>query len=166
MIRYDKTGTTCSGKAQPGAVALQELVLNRYPGSKSAGIYNCRPVRGGGRLSLHGEGRAVDIRPLDKAQGDTIAAWLLQNASALNVQEIIWYRKIWSAQHPNSGWRAYSGVNPHTDHVHVGLNWDGARGMPPTSGGGSTTTESGTGSIVGLMLVSAALYGLYQLMVR
>lgn len=164
MIRYDKAGTKCSGKPQPGAVALQAMVLARYPGTKSAGIYNCRPVRGGASLSLHGEGRAVDIRPVDKAQGDKIAAWLLANADSLNVQEIIWYRRIWTARYPSAGWRDYNGVNAHTDHVHVGLNWDGAKGAPPSEM--QQVVESGSGGLLGLMLVSAALYGLYQLLFR
>lgn len=164
MIRYDKAGSKCSGKAQSGAIALQTLLLARYPGAKSAGIYNCRPVRGGSSLSLHGEGRAVDIRPVDKAQGDTIAAWLLANASALNVQEIIWYRRIWTARYPDAGWRDYNGVNAHKDHVHVGLNWEGAKGTPPMDI--STAVQSGSGGLFGFMLVSAAIYGLYQLFFR
>jgi hypothetical protein len=91
------------------------------------GIYNCRSIVGGKGLSLHAEGRAVDVAPASAAQGTQIAAWLLANVERFGLQEIIWNRKIWSALHPSSGWRGYSGSNPHTDHLHIGQNWNGAR---------------------------------------
>ena len=45
----------------------------------------------------------------------------------MGAQEIIWNRRIWTAQYASRGWQKYNGVNQHTDHVHIGLNWRGAR---------------------------------------
>lgn len=59
-----------------------------------------------------------------KAHGDKVAAWLVDNAEALGVCYIIWYRKIWNVNKKSEGWRHYSGSdgtanNDHTNHVHV-----------------------------------------------
>lgn len=136
--RYDQTGTACSGGPTPGATALKEELARRYAGRGE--IYNCRPVRGGSRLSLHGEGRAVDWYrnandPAQAAEAQRIIDWLLGtdaqgNAHAvarrMGIQEIIWNRRIWSAGRHAEGWRDYTRSNPHTDHLHIGLNRAGA----------------------------------------
>lgn len=136
--RYDATGTTCSGGPTPGALALRDELARRFAGRGE--IYNCRPVRGGQRLSLHGEGRAVDwyrsaSDAAQAAEAQRIIDWLLGtdgqgNAHAvarrMGVQEIIWNRRIWSAGRHAEGWRDYGGTNPHTDHLHIGLNRAGA----------------------------------------
>jgi len=102
----------------------------------------CRNIRGSTRPSLHTEGRAVDYflraeKPGDAAVADALIGWLLAPdvggvphawARRLGVQEVIWNRHIWSSgSHHASGMRPYSGENPHTDHVHIGMNWPGAR---------------------------------------
>jgi flagellar protein FlgJ len=118
------------------------------------GIFNCRNVRGGSTLSLHAEGRAIDIAPYSRSQGTAISRYLLSRASELNVQEIIYYRQIWSARYPNAGWRNYTGSNPHTDHVHIGLNWLGAGSM-------NLTTEDTGMSLLQLLLLAGLGYGIY-----
>lgn len=45
-------------------------------------------------------------------------------ACSSGIQEVIFNRRIWTSE---GGERVYSGVNPHTDHVHIGLNRCGAR---------------------------------------
>ncbi len=35
------------------------------------------------------------------------------------MQYLIWNRRSWA---PGRGWRTYTGVSPHTDHIHVELN--------------------------------------------
>ena len=136
--RYENAGTTCSGGPAPGAVGLRDELARRFGGRGE--IYNCRPVRGGQRLSLHAEGRAVDwyrraSDPAEAAEAQRIIDWLLGTDAAGNahavarrmgVQEIIWNRRIWTANRAAEGWRAYGGVNPHTDHLHIGLNRAGA----------------------------------------
>jgi hypothetical protein len=56
------------------------------------------------------------------------AAWLRQrvlaNPPEVRVRYVIWNRRIMSGvgqQHPAGVWRAYSGKNPHTKHVHVSV---------------------------------------------
>ncbi|WP_100446250.1 coiled-coil domain-containing protein [Glycomyces xiaoerkulensis] len=87
-----------------------------------------------GSWGEHPKGRACDFSAQsgtfggdaygdDKAYGDNLAAWLVQNADALGVQYVIWYRQIWM---PSSGWKSYSraGGDPssdHTNHVHLSI---------------------------------------------
>ena len=123
-----------------GTSALRRLLREQF-GERRAGIFNCRPVRGGSRLSLHGEGRAVDyyLDARDSAElaiGDRLVQWLLEpdaagNAHArarrLGVQEVIWNGRIWSAgRRRDEGLRPYTGRDPHTDHVHIGQHRIGA----------------------------------------
>lgn len=130
MIRYDKAGSTCTGYITQGLRELEAEVTRVFGNirKQADSVYACRKIRGGKSLSLHAVGRAADIFPRMKSDGDRLAAWLVANASTLNVQEVIWYRRIWSALHPTEGFRAYHGENPHTDHVHVAINLAGAKG--------------------------------------
>jgi subtilisin family serine protease len=138
--RYDPTGQVCADGPAPGTSALRRLLREQF-GERRAGIFNCRPVRGGSRLSLHGEGRAVDYYldahdPSELQIGNRLVQWLLEDDAAgnphvrarrLGVQEIIWNGQIWTtAGHQNEGLRAFSGRDPHTDHVHVGQHRLGA----------------------------------------
>jgi hypothetical protein len=137
---YDRTGAVCSDGPQPGTTALRRLLRARF-GERLAEIYNCRPIRGGTSLSLHAEGRAVDYYvnandPQELQVGDQIVRWLLDPDDAgnshavarrLGVQEVIWNRRIWTAgRRRDDGMRPYSGVDPHTNHLHVGQNRAGA----------------------------------------
>lgn len=47
-------------------------------------------------------------------------------ARRMGIMYVIWNHQIWSPG-PDSTWRAYTGTNPHTDHVHISLSWAGAR---------------------------------------
>ena len=115
----------CSGRPMPGAVELLRWLEASWPAGWSGGIYNCRPVRGRQSMSIHAEGRAVDFMlPVHNGQaypqGDEIVAALGERGRELGVQAVIWNRRIWSARSPNG--RAYGGVNPHIDHLHIELN--------------------------------------------
>lgn len=82
----------------------------------------------------HGKGRACDFssepdgfrgdaQGEDFDYGQNLAAWLVENADALGVQYVIWYRQIWM---PSSGWKSYSGAHgdpnsDHTNHVHLSI---------------------------------------------
>jgi subtilisin family serine protease len=133
---YDPTGTVCSGGPAAGTLALRRILREQF-GQRHAEIYNCRPVRGGTSLSLHGEGRAVDLyvnaaQEDELALGNRIVQWLVAgdaagnshaNARRLGVQEIIWNHQIWTAgRRRGEGMRPYSGVDPHTTHLHIGQN--------------------------------------------
>lgn len=128
---YNSTGSRCTGGPQPGVIALRNVVLRLYVILGSLGIYNCRPVRGGGSLSTHGEGRGWDCRcnAFDAAQrkvGDELARLLVKHARELGIQRIIWNRRQWDIL--SNAWRAYGGTSPHTDHLHVELCWASAAG--------------------------------------
>lgn len=122
---YDSTGTKCTGAAEPGAIKLRELILQNWNGTKDMGIYNCRNVRGGNTLSLHAEGRAIDIGASFSTM-QQLAQWAVDYSGWYGIQEVIFNKKIWSSNKAYDGWRTYSGTNPHTDHVHIGLTTEAA----------------------------------------
>src|SRR5674476_862598 len=65
---------------------------------------------------------SCDPRSTQKAIAHSVTAWLSANNGAMarrfGINYIIWNRKIWGEYDPASGWAAYNGVVPHTDHVH------------------------------------------------
>ncbi|QGV77334.1 hypothetical protein [Streptomyces ficellus] len=126
----------CDPQAKPGLLAFRDLVLASYPGTRSMGI-----SRECGKTvdSEHKEGRAwdwgVDLHTQGHIASDLID-WLLAtdrhgNPHALvrrfGIMYIIWNRRIWESYRPNAGWTPYTGVSPHTDHVHFSFSWAGAR---------------------------------------
>ena len=48
-----------------------------------------------------------------------LADWLVEKASVLGIQAVIYNRRVWGYGRWN--WRPYSGVNAHIDHVHVSM---------------------------------------------
>jgi hypothetical protein len=137
----------CTGHAQPGTLALQNWLATNVRGV-SWGIYSCRKVRVGSSLSLHAEGRAVDWhldarKGADRAVADSlIKAFLAPDAAGtrqalarrMGIQEIIFNCRVWSTNYPDAGMRPYSvcrrkvsATEAHKDHLHIGLNWRGAR---------------------------------------
>lgn len=140
----------CTGAAKPGAVALMQWINKNYPKSKNWGIYSCRMIPGSSSMSLHGEGRALDVgyAVVDgkgNPDGYRLFAHLKQHAVALGVQGIIWDRKISTNKGDN---RAYSGgpdlTTAHVNHLHIELTNAAARtltsakiaqimGTPPAS---------------------------------
>jgi hypothetical protein len=127
--------TTCDPTPKPGAVALLDLLLRAYPGTRNLGII--RECHVGG-TSEHKEGRALDwgvsaLDPAEKAKADELIAQLLATdvhgnvaalARRLGVMYLIWDQRIWT---PKGGWQPYSGSSPHTDHVHISLTREGAQ---------------------------------------
>lgn len=160
---------SCTNGPQPGVWGAMDYFLSAYKskGGVNTGIYNCRSVRGGRTTSLHGEGRAADfgIRPHGAAYGTALANAIVSMSKELQVQCVIWNRKIWSSSYPRSGWRNYNGVASHVDHLHVEFTWAGANrgrsqaaklwaktlgGIKPEDikigGGGGTTYKTVSGS--------------------
>ncbi|WP_194836759.1 glucosaminidase domain-containing protein [Nocardia sp. XZ_19_369] len=147
------TFTKCTTGEQPGARAMADQ-WKRLTGRK-AGTFNCRSTTFG-TPSLHGEGRAIDLYanaadPAQRAQVNAYLAWLQANAVELQVAYIIWNRRQWGWQFRAKGWRPYGGSNPHTDHIHVDLSWEGARtpsplfaGPVPGLGGNAAPTPTPT----------------------
>jgi hypothetical protein len=158
--------TTCSPTAKPGTTKLKNLLLKTYPGTRNLGIV--RACSAGG-ASEHKEGRAFDwgVRVNNRAEAAKASAfitWLLKadargnkaaNARRLGIMYVIWNKRIWGAYSAGSGWRAYTGSSPHTDHVHISLSRSGAAGTTsfwtgrvnaaattPTSGWGNPSTPT------------------------
>jgi hypothetical protein len=144
--RYD-FARRCTGRAQRGTLALQSW-LGEHVRGVTWGIYSCRRTRSGSSMSLHAEGRAVDWhldvgKAADRAAANRlVSAFLAPDAAGrpaamarrMGVQEIIWNCRVWSTRQPAAGMRPYSvcghGVSrtmAHKDHLHIGLNWRGAR---------------------------------------
>lgn len=136
---YTAEPTVCSGGARPGTVALQTWVCTESPWAATfydLGIYACRDVYGGwcpdcnrSALSTHASGGAGDsgcrVVADGHPHGHALAAWLVEHADMLGVQEVIWCRRRWDNQ--TRRWRAYGGISPHLDHVHWAQNAQGRR---------------------------------------
>ena len=129
--------TQCLGVEQPGVVAFRSLVMAAFPGSRNISILRACGVGG---TSEHKEGRAWDwgvyaTRPNEAAMAEELLDWLLAtdrhgnrhaHARRLGIMYIIWNRRRWASWSPD-GWSAYTGSNPHTDHIHFSFGWPGAR---------------------------------------
>ncbi len=143
----------CAKRPQPGAVALESWMARHWIG-ESWGILNCRHVERTSRWSLHAEGRALDwgldaAIPAERAAADRLVARLVASdaqgrpfalARRMGVEEIVFNCRIWQAdglgisryrlcRHRPHG-RQRKPIDrtiEHLDHVHLGLNWDGAK---------------------------------------
>jgi hypothetical protein len=130
--------STCSPTAKPGTVALRYMVMHAFPGTSDSGITRACSIGG---TSEHKEGRAWDwgVRysvATERAKAQAFLTWLFAtdrygnryaNARRLGVQYVIWNRHIWGSYSASSGWRPYTGADPHVSHVHISLSWPGAR---------------------------------------
>ena len=127
----------CDPVAKPGVAAFRDLLLRTYTDSGSLGIVkDC----GLGGQSEHKEGRAFDwavsVNNANQvAEVNALFAWLLATdrygntyamAKRLGIMYMIWNHQMWRA-YDNGSWRAYTGDNPHTDHVHFSFGWNGAK---------------------------------------
>ncbi len=126
-------GSNCSGTFRPGAADLRRYILANFRDITEIGGYACRQNTANlAETSVHGAGRALDIMiPLvngraNSAVGDPVANWLIQNATGIGIQYIIWNRVSWNGSRRAPKQRAYSGPNPHIDHIHAELNREGA----------------------------------------
>jgi peptidoglycan hydrolase-like protein with peptidoglycan-binding domain len=128
---------SCDPIAKPGTLALRAMLLATY-GGRDLGITRACDIGG---LSEHKEGRAWDwglsaAKPAEKAVADQFLTWLLAkgpgtsgygyNARRLGVMYVIWNGKIWGGYRAADRWRAYTGGESHSDHIHISLSWNGA----------------------------------------
>lgn len=143
FVRYDSppswnNGRNCARSLTPGASELRDHIRATFRGVESIGGFNCRQnTANRSETSVHGTGRALDIMisPINnranKAVGDPIANWLVQNAARIGIQFIIWNRVKWNGSYQGRKDRDYGGPNPHIDHIHIELNRDGAARLTP-----------------------------------
>jgi len=133
-LQYDRA-VRPSGGPTFGAKSLLAHGIEHFD-AVSLGIYNPRSIRGGRSLSMHAEGRAIDFgyphRVGGTVNGWTFATWLLSHHRALGVQQLIYARKIWRNTRDAEGWRHYSGLAAHQEHIHVELTRASAASLSPT----------------------------------
>ena len=147
--RYDRA-TRCLKRPQAGTAALQGW-LQRNARGASWGIMRCEKW-GKDSASLHAEGRALDWHlnvhdPADRRAADRLLELLLAPdrngvphalARRMGIQELIWNCRSWwsgsaamgrySRCYDDEGRRVkVDDTNAHRDHIHIGLNWPGAR---------------------------------------
>lgn len=173
----------CTGGAKPGAVALMAWINRNYPKSKNWGIYSCRVIPGSSSMSIHGEGRALDVgydlvKGKANPDGYRLFAHLKSRAVELGIQGIIWDRKISTNKGDN---RAYSGgpdvTSAHVNHLHVELTNAAARsltgakiaqimGTPPTGDFGVPDSDFGGGDFKASADTAGLLAGLKEMTSR
>lgn len=143
---------SCDPAAKPGVEAYVRMVLQNYRVGRNGGIARGCGI---GSTSEHKEGRAFDYMlsvnvPAEKAAGDSLTAWLTGpdddgvrggNARRLGIMYVIWNRRIWSSYAMTTGWRAYYGPSPHSDHIHTSFSWDGALKRTSWWSGRAVTAE-------------------------
>jgi hypothetical protein len=143
--------TKCLKHPQKGTLALQDW-LTKHAGGLSWGIMRCE-IWGKNSASLHAEGRAIDWHldvhnASDRAEAKRLIELFLAPDKAGNmhalarrmgIQEVIWNCKGWFSG--DGGMRPYSvcydkngkrlkhvdETAGHRNHIHIGLNWAGAR---------------------------------------
>jgi hypothetical protein len=139
----------CLKHPQKGTLALQRW-LEKNAGGVSWGIMRCEKL--GSHKSLHSEGRAIDWHldvhnKSDRAEATRLIKLFLATDKAghihalarrMGIQELIWNCKGWFTG--DGGMRPYSvcfdskgrpkkvdDTSAHRNHIHIGLNWAGAR---------------------------------------
>jgi hypothetical protein len=115
---------------QAAPKALWAMLQANFPVARNVGIFNRRNIAGTNTPSLHSEGRALDIGlnagdATEVVIGDRLFEIFCDLGQTLQLEEVIWRRQIWSAQHPLV--HAYAGISPHTDHIHVGFTRTGSQ---------------------------------------
>lgn len=74
---------------------------------------------------MHEEARAIDFAVRTFELGDRLANYLSLNAESLGVQGVLWRRVEWfSNRPPGRRFQPYTGMSPHTRHVHVEIGPD------------------------------------------
>jgi hypothetical protein len=133
LAREDETGTGLTPRAEGVRTALRGATGKLPLGGFEPGGVSTGHMPG----SAHYEGRAIDVffRPVStekSRRGWLVAQWLVAHADELDIDNVIFDDRIWTASRSSAGWRPYvppqgptrNAVLRHLDHVHV----DVARG--------------------------------------
>jgi len=99
--------------------------------------------------SDHPKGLALDFMTMDRNKADSLIQYAQANYAALGITYIIYQRRIWE---PDTGWKAYHGPNPHTDHVHISFQNSAPSG---SLSNGSDISTGGTTSTTGVSLLTS-----------
>jgi len=124
--------TKCDPVSRKGVELFRDWVIGSLGGADLGIVRACEP--GSAATSKHHEGRAWDWGPPSQAAANQLLDCLMASeagqkhalARRAGLRVIIWNRRIWTPRDGGS-WEAYD-KSPHTDHIHFGFSWDGARG--------------------------------------
>lgn len=130
---YDKATAATDGP-QPGAMALYRALVNSTSWgaeTKGQGVYNNRPVRNGRSLSVHAEGRALDIKvPISSSTGDRLYKTMINFSDELGIQQILWDGHGWRCD--RGEFKTSKGVTKlHRDHLHIEMKRHQAATLTP-----------------------------------
>lgn len=92
----------------------------RYPASRRHVYDDANPQH----RDLHEEGRALDCMTTDPDTLERFASAFVWHADVIGLQYVLTEHYEWSSSHLGAAWEAYSGSDPHTDHIHVELSPD------------------------------------------
>lgn len=114
------------GPVRPWVAAAANEISQRFGITT---MYGVRPDT----IPDHPAGLAVDFMVFtDKGKGDSVAAYVLANASRLGVSYLIWQQQIWNVARGDKAWRQMadrgSPTANHRDHVHVTFNSTAPKG--------------------------------------
>lgn len=135
-VNNPNSATTSSTGWTPRTQFVVNNIFECFPGQ-----FTCGGETRDDPESDHSRGNAADCFPsragvkatgTDKTDGDALAAWATENAAALKVHYVIWYKKIWNIERSSEGWRecgtsqasCYGGsdiTGAHYDHVHISV---------------------------------------------
>lgn len=115
------------GAVKPQLTALVNILGPMFD-IASVGGYRASAVDPGGHPSGLAADFMVGLTPAGRKKGDALAAYAKANATALGIDYIIWYQRIWSASRAAEGWRPMadrgSPTANHLDHPHINVKPD------------------------------------------
>lgn len=125
----DKISTSLTSKAK--ACLDHILSLPQFSKDKWKSIQKIayRKIAGTDIQSQHAVGNAIDWVG-NPTLMQKLANYLVSNANMLHVKNVIYNKKIWNSP---KGWHEYTGVNTHTDHVHVDFTTKNNKSVTPDS---------------------------------
>ncbi|ORA64106.1 phage tail tape measure protein [Mycobacteroides franklinii] len=99
-----------------GSAQLRKIISERF------GITNIGGWRPADKYGEHSTGRALDVMTSDKAKGDAVKDFAVDNASAIDLKWAIWQQKLWYPGGRSEKMATRANGDPtqnHMDHVHI-----------------------------------------------
>jgi len=120
------------GPVPPGLQRLHDYILERFPTTRSGGIFNPNSVTSSGAPSAHQVPQACDIM-CGEVTGKALIRWVVGQADALNLQQAICWHEVVTARRWAEGIRLYA-PSDHADgngHLHLHIGWNAAQNWRP-----------------------------------
>lgn len=135
-----------------GSIGTKRAIESAFPAIKSIGGYRPDPKY----PNEHPSGKALDVMipnwetPAGKSYGDQVTKYLIDNASALGIDYVLWQQRQWNANGTSSAMGDRGSPNEnHMNHVHV--HTEGSPQLPgatpPPSISPSTTSLPGSSAM-------------------